>query len=617
MMDDSGESDFLAEIETFLEEEDRVETLYNKLVDPIQKMLCKAPTTWLNRWVRLRYKAEELQNAESDVKVVFAGKFNSGKSSVINSIIGKKLLPVSEVPITSFPTYFQYGPEEQIEMEHKDGSREIISENRLKEIRHYEDVPEQLRFLRIKYPEKALNGVIVIDTPGFSTVEHKRDDETTMNIIKEEADAVVWVIDCNTGTVQDDTKMKMREVRNVRGDAFPLPIIIVANRMDELSEPKRVKCLQSIKDSSGIENVLRYAADAILTARSMKNKDIGEAVRKTIKELGNNNGDVEADYKIQYRKICDGTTLTLQDNNNNTLFDYTRNNVDEEWLSCLERLLSEISVIRRNSARHLLTSLRYEQDLLKKELKSIVEGLDGGLIDREKEIKKNLDDGSRRFSDIKSNLQQRYMGQLENNFKRSLLPDLGRWFLYYEVTKNTVFRDSYKIKEPEIRIDLAEFKRNIEKKLGSYTQEVMQDLSSRMTTHQELFIKILESWGVTGINVRINCWNRTNELCKKTVEEIVDRSCSRAYKACIRQAHHTVTYSLTRPYPPEWDNQNVFYSNVSQVLYDCGGFTDIFLSTCQIIDEAYTTANDLWEADLKEARAQCGQIRQQISNLNI
>ena len=44
------------------------------------------------------------------INVALVGGFKAGKSSFINSIIGRDVLPVAVLPLTSVITYIRYGP---------------------------------------------------------------------------------------------------------------------------------------------------------------------------------------------------------------------------------------------------------------------------------------------------------------------------------------------------------------------------------------------------------------------------------------------------------------------------------------------------------------------------
>ncbi len=55
------------------------------------------------------------------IDVVILGQFKAGKSSFLNSLIGKPLLPIGVIPVTTTITRLQYGEKERGIVRHFDG----------------------------------------------------------------------------------------------------------------------------------------------------------------------------------------------------------------------------------------------------------------------------------------------------------------------------------------------------------------------------------------------------------------------------------------------------------------------------------------------------------------
>jgi len=57
-----------------------------------------------------RSKLEEIAQRYSQGKIHLAvlGQFKRGKSSLLNALLGEKLLPTAVIPLTSVPTYIRY-----------------------------------------------------------------------------------------------------------------------------------------------------------------------------------------------------------------------------------------------------------------------------------------------------------------------------------------------------------------------------------------------------------------------------------------------------------------------------------------------------------------------------
>ncbi|MGB9631603.1 MAG: dynamin family protein, partial [Candidatus Methanodesulfokora sp.] len=66
-----------------------------------------------NRWVDIQKKPW----VKDRTVIALLGKFSSGKSSIVNSLLMEKLLPVDVTPTTAIPTYISFHPKGNIEDE--------------------------------------------------------------------------------------------------------------------------------------------------------------------------------------------------------------------------------------------------------------------------------------------------------------------------------------------------------------------------------------------------------------------------------------------------------------------------------------------------------------------
>lgn len=118
--------------------------------------------------------------AEKTLNVAVFGRFKAGKSSFLNHILGRPLLPVGVVPVTSVVTEIQWGPGERAEIEYLDGRKEEVSISRVAEFVSEIENPGNVKGVgrvRAALPSMArFRGVRFVDTPGLESVlEHNTD----------------------------------------------------------------------------------------------------------------------------------------------------------------------------------------------------------------------------------------------------------------------------------------------------------------------------------------------------------------------------------------------------------------------------------------------------------
>jgi Dynamin family len=117
-------------------------------------------------------------------RLALFGEFSAGKSSIINLLLGRDILPTSVLSSTRRPTYVRYAPDLQIEAISEIGKRESVAPDVVKTFAR-----EDISHFNIGMPNELLRHVEVLDTPGFADPFH--DPERTLDVV-ESADICIW-----------------------------------------------------------------------------------------------------------------------------------------------------------------------------------------------------------------------------------------------------------------------------------------------------------------------------------------------------------------------------------------------------------------------------------------
>lgn len=146
--------------------------------------------------------------------VAFGGGFSAGKSSLINALLGKRLLVTEVDPTTSLPTYLLWGDEDAMHAQNLFGQHIRLDEEEFFSLTHDEverygsNVSRLLRSAIISRSDFPWQNLALIDTPGYTKHEDKRHSERTDEHIARtqlnSAQAVVWVIDARQGCITED-----------------------------------------------------------------------------------------------------------------------------------------------------------------------------------------------------------------------------------------------------------------------------------------------------------------------------------------------------------------------------------------------------------------------------
>jgi GTP-binding protein EngB required for normal cell division len=111
---------------------------------------------------------------EETLNVAVLGRFKAGKSSFLNHLFGKALLPVGVVPVTTVVTVIEYGPQSRAEIVFKNGRTERIPEERISDFVSETENPEnfkQVERVGIELSElERYRGIRFVDTPGLESM---------------------------------------------------------------------------------------------------------------------------------------------------------------------------------------------------------------------------------------------------------------------------------------------------------------------------------------------------------------------------------------------------------------------------------------------------------------
>ena len=117
---------------------------------------------------------------EKLLSIAVLGRFKAGKSSFLNHLLGRALLPVGVIPVTTVVTEIQYGPEEWARVQFLDGRKEDTAVDRIVDFISEAENPEnekRVALVRVELPSmERYRGIRFVDTPGLESVlEHNTD----------------------------------------------------------------------------------------------------------------------------------------------------------------------------------------------------------------------------------------------------------------------------------------------------------------------------------------------------------------------------------------------------------------------------------------------------------
>lgn len=179
------------------------------------------------------------------------GAFSSGKSSFLNKLFGRKLLPTHIDPTTSVPTYLLYKEEESIEAINLFNKLIELNEAGLKAISH--DFQEEygmsfghlLKSICIGLPDNVYHNLAFLDTPGYSKPDvQDYNERTDENIAREQLNTghgIIWFMNAEAGTFKEE------DINFLSSIERDIPILIIISRADKIEKENMVKIVSLVK----------------------------------------------------------------------------------------------------------------------------------------------------------------------------------------------------------------------------------------------------------------------------------------------------------------------------------------------------------------------------------
>lgn len=254
--------------------------------------------------------------------IAFVGEFSAGKTSIVNRILSQDdpsipRLPVSTKATTAIPTYIAGGQTVSYSFISGDAKRKTILEETFKKVS--KDVLDQvkgvsslIKYFVMTYKNPNLDGLSILDTPGFNSNDSE-DRERTIEVINE-CDALFWVFDVNAGTINRSSISTIKEKLNK-------PLYVVINKVDTKAASEVQKVEDLIKQTLAgeglkVEQFIRFSAkeplNTIMNPIKSINRDtkrdafvtiVGEEIERIRSGLNDNVKDYNKKYNEARREV--------------------------------------------------------------------------------------------------------------------------------------------------------------------------------------------------------------------------------------------------------------------------------------------------------------------------
>jgi small GTP-binding protein len=197
------------------------------------------------RWLQDKYSLSALQPnvdacaamlEEQDViDIGIFGRFKAGKSSLLNLLADRSVLPVGVTPVTAVITRLRYGPKERAAVHYYGGRVETVSvesvSSFISEAKNPNNV-KKVASVTVELPSlRSYEGLQLVDTPGLESV-FQHNTEMALDWLPKVGLALVTI-----GVDPPLSKQDVDLIRTLR--AYTPKIVILLTKVDLISEGER------------------------------------------------------------------------------------------------------------------------------------------------------------------------------------------------------------------------------------------------------------------------------------------------------------------------------------------------------------------------------------------
>ena len=277
---------------------------------------------------------KQIRRARYPMEVAITGQFSSGKSTFLNALLSRNILPTGITPVTSKVNFINYGEEYKLKITYYSGAQEYAPIEAIADFTDQrQNEMKDIKYLTLYAPMDILKDISFVDTPGLNS-QSQSDTDTTRKVLRD-VGGIIWLT-----LIDNAGKLSEAEVLEEYMQHFKNKSLCVLNQKDKLTPDQVTTTTNYVSEKFGkyFAKVVPISARMALESRAHQ-KDIlihdeyTKVVNEFKKELLEKDVDdlnfFEESFKQYKSKIhaiqdSDATTNTklLQESNIQEVIDF-------------------------------------------------------------------------------------------------------------------------------------------------------------------------------------------------------------------------------------------------------------------------------------------------------
>ncbi len=212
---------------------------------------------------------KQVRRAQYPMEVAIIGQFSSGKSTFLNALLSRNILPTGITPVTSKVNFINYGTEYKLKITYYSKAQEYAPIEAISDFTDQrKDEMKDIKYLTLYAPMQILKDISFVDTPGLNS-QSQSDTDTTRKVLRD-VGGIIWLT-----LIDNAGKMSEAEILEEYMQHFKNKSLCVLNQKDKFSKEQIETTTKYIKEkfSKYFAQVTPISAKVALESRS-HHKDI-------------------------------------------------------------------------------------------------------------------------------------------------------------------------------------------------------------------------------------------------------------------------------------------------------------------------------------------------------
>jgi len=212
---------------------------------------------------------KQCRRVKYPIEIAIVGQFSAGKSTFLNALLSKDILPTGITPVTSKVIFINYGKEYKLKITYYSGAEEYAPIETISEFSDQRKAEVgSIKYLTLYAPVEMLKEISFVDTPGLNS-QSKNDTEITKKVLRD-VGGIIWLT-----LIDNAGKLSELEVLDEFMESFQSKSLCLLNQKDKFDDAQVDTTLQYVEEkfSKYFAKIIPISSKMALESRA-SHKDI-------------------------------------------------------------------------------------------------------------------------------------------------------------------------------------------------------------------------------------------------------------------------------------------------------------------------------------------------------